>query len=122
MQYSKEDFENLRKKQTKKPEENVAHLEMVRAAPQMQVLTNSLEWDKYLSYLEPVAVQAEQTAKDIQNQLVSPTLFDAEKIFYLKSEFIRMTERAEVIRTLISIPKEIIAFGKIKSNPFKDKT
>jgi len=118
--YNKSDYEALLHK--REPVKSTASMEAVRAAPQMQLLTNSEEWNKYLTYLEPIALQAEAGAKDIANQLLSPSLFDTEKIFSLKSEYIRLVERAEVIRTLMTFPKDIIEYGKLQSNPFKDKT
>lgn len=121
MPYSKADYDSLTKKKPKN-KDNITSLEAIRAAPQMEVLTNSEEWNKYLTYLEPLAQQAEARANDIADQLLSPTLFEAEKIFRLKSEHIRMIERSEVIRILMTFPKDIIEYGKTKSNPFKDKT
>lgn len=110
--YSKLDYEKLKKK--KKPE--VVNLEAVRAAPQMEVLTNSDEWNKYLSYVKPLLEQAKTHAKEIEEKLLNPSLFEAEKLFQLKSEHIRMTERANVLEVLMSFPKQIIEFGKVKSS------
>lgn len=112
--HSKSDYENM--VASKKPkDENIVSLEIKRAAPQMEVLTNSEEWNKYLSYLEPLAEAAEQKVKDLTVQILNPTLFDSDKFVLLKSEHIRMTERVEVIRELMTFPKQIIELGKINS-------
>jgi hypothetical protein len=113
VQYSKFDYEKLISKQ-KKPE--VVNLEAVRAAPQMEVLTNSEEWNKYLSYVQPILESAKEQKTSITQQLLNPTLFDAEKMAQLKSEIIRMTERIEVIETLMTFPKQIIEYGKVESS------
>ena len=90
-------------------------METVRAAPQMELLTGSEEWDKYLSYIQPLLENAKIQKENITQQLLNPSLFDAEKIFQLKSEHLRMTERIEVIETLMTFPKQIIEYGKVSS-------
>ncbi len=99
----------------KKPEKDITSLEIKRSAPQMRILTNSEEWNKYLSYLEPLAENAEKAAKELSVRILSPDLFDVEKLVLMKSEYIRMTERAEVIRELMTFPKQIIELGEVKS-------
>lgn len=115
--FSREEYEK-----TKKKEPKAVSPEIVRTAPQMEYLTNSEEWNKYLSYIQTLLDQARSSLENITSQLLNPSLFEAEKMFQLKSEHARMAERIEVIETLMSFPKQIIELGKITSNPIKEKT
>lgn len=113
MQYSRFDYEKLVKKQKKA---EVVNLEVKRAAPQMEVLTNSEEWNKYLSFIQPLLEQAKEHLNEISQNLLNPSLFEAEKIFQLKSEHIKMTERVHVLEVLMSFPKQIIEYGKVSTS------
>jgi len=111
--FSKSDYEKLVKK---KPKAEVVSMETLRAAPQMELLTNSEEWDKYLSYIQPLLEKAKLDKENITQKLLSPLLFDAEKMAQLKSEIIRMTERIEVLEVIMTFPKQIIEYGKVNTS------
>lgn len=112
--FSREEYEKTTKKEPK-----VVSPEIIRTAPQMEYLTNSEEWNKYLSYVQTLLEQARSNQENITSQLLNPSLFETEKMFQLKSEHVRMTERIEVIEALMSFPKQIIELGKVASDPIE---
>jgi len=119
--YDRADWEALKKaKQKGKPEPIQTVTQILRAAPPMEILTNSEEWDKFLSYLQPLVERSEQESAYLKDKLTDPTIIKHEELVFLKLAYTRQTERTEVLKLVMSLPKEIIKLGELSKKTLKN--
>lgn len=87
--------------------------EIVRAEPDMKILTGRQEWDKLLSYLQAVKISCETQLKAAEDRVLSPSLWKNEDIVSAKMDVIRLRERIGVLDLVMTLPKEIIGVGEV---------
>lgn len=86
--------------------------QIARAAPPMEVLTQSEEWNTYVSYLQAQLEKAENEILLFTEKLLSPGLWDHTEMVRIKAAILTLQERATTLKASIEIPKHIIDSGK----------
>lgn len=113
MTFDRSDFEKTKKK---KPINKPLLEEIVRAAPKMELLTNSEPWDQYLTYLQ-AALDLTNDQLEYNNKLMlDPNSWDNESLMRTKMNLLRLREKKEVLEFVMTMPKELIETGEIAKN------
>ena len=86
---------------------------LAHAAPPMEVLTTSENWNKYLEYLQGQVEETKENLTKYQDILLNPNTLDYADILYAKTFYLRLQERLHTLEFVMQIPKHLIESGKI---------
>ncbi len=110
MTYDRDDFQRLsEKKQHDAVVREIGTLRQIQtAAPDMQVLTNSDEWNRYLSYLQEQLARIKAAREAAAVRQLSPMLWDAAQLTKVKSELLVSDAIIETFYFCMRLPKAIL--------------
>jgi hypothetical protein len=113
--FSKKDFDDLNKtkKTNLKHHDRVTLEEITRAAPQMEVLTGSEEWDKYLTYLQALLETIKYNIEQAQHTMLDPFSWNTETLTKCKMDLLKLEDRKDLLEFVMKLPKELIETGEI---------
>jgi len=118
MRATQEDWRKLNDKKDKpSPERDLKF--NVRAAVSAENLTGTEEWDLFLSYLQKILESSKEQENQFEGRLMSPELFDPEKMSYYKSQVLKFKERTEVLEFVMGFPKQIMDAGEVSKKYLK---
>ena len=86
--------------------------QLIQAVPKMENLTNSEEWDKFLSYIKVEIDAAEQAASALIEEMLLPSQWDATELVRIKAAVLVLRDRASILNAASAMPKKIIEAGK----------
>lgn len=86
--------------------------QIIQAAPKMQALTGSPQWDTFLSYFQAQIEIANKSIDTLTMQLLSPSLWDPTEMVRIKAAIISLQDRVATLTTVLELPKKIIESGK----------
>lgn len=85
-----------------------AALHLIHAAVPIEKLTMSDEWNSYLQLIEGLLEQEQQSLEQLQRELSSPTLANAERIMQLKLQIAGSFARLKTLTEVRDLPRELI--------------
>jgi glucan phosphorylase len=106
----RKDWENLQGRNNKRISPTV--YKIAQSAPKMEILTNSNEWDEFLSYVQPHIEQAKAGMEDLIKRLLVPELWNTEEMTRIKGAILVLEDRISTLTTMVEIPRKIIEQGK----------
>ena len=108
--FDREDFEKVAKKgiERHKP---LLH-QLIAAAPSMETLTQSDEWNRYLTYLQTQILQAQKLQQTCITVLSDPNVTNHEDILKAKIAHASALSAEKAFTDAINIPKQIVDSGK----------
>lgn len=115
MSFDREEFNALaEKKRTEALNGQHQNLRMIaQAEVKMGLLTGDPCWDTFLSYLEAAVETTERQLALLQAKLFQPEIVDTNEIMGLKVMIAQCQSRAEVLRAVMSLPKDIKTTGEV---------
>jgi len=112
--FDRNDFDKREKKETVKDRPLLE--EIVRAAPKMELLTGSEEWDSFLTYLQAALDMTLDQLEYNNTLMLDPNSWDNESLMKTKMNLLRLREKKEVLEFVMTMPKELIQTGEIARN------
>lgn len=117
MSFDRQDYKASQADKTH--ERNAQMLPMARilagAAPIMDRMTNSEDWNRYLSYLQGFMERLTKQREIALSKLADPALWNTESLLKLKSDILVANTGIEWLNLAISLPKAIME-GAEKAN------
>ena len=109
MSYAREEYLDSLKNKGDEASSNLHVLRQIQAsAPSMKVLTNSIEWDKYISYLQTELEQVTQLHEKAVEKISSEHVWETEQLFKLKSSILVAKAIIDTLNFCMNLPKAII--------------
>ena len=112
--FDREDFDRQIKEQTTKKAETRKPLlhQLIAVAPMMEALTQSDDWNRYLSYLQ-ARIEISRKAKDAADQILhDPQVTGHEDLLRAKIAYSMALAHEKAFTEALEIPKQIIESGK----------
>lgn len=81
------------------------------AAPRMETLTQSAEWNRYLQHLQAQVDIAKRGIEACVNGLTDPNITDPNEIFRLKITHAAFVARKQAFDEAMELPKQLIEAG-----------
>ena len=120
MTFDRNRWEELRKERAKDREKIPASVyEMAYAAPKMEVLTRSSEWNEFLAYVQARIEQAKNAIETAKADLLHPALWNHEEIVRRKAMILALQHEMTALEHMVEIPKKIVEQGKQADEVFK---
>jgi hypothetical protein len=110
------------KDRTKKERPVASVHALLQAVPKMETLTNSEEWDKFLSYIKAEVEQSEKQEKTFIEQLLNPSVWDSAELVRIKAAILTVRSRINSLTAASEVPKNIIERGKAADNLLGQQT
>lgn len=85
--------------------------QLATAAPRMETLTRSDEWNRYLQYLQAQVDLAKRGEQASIKNLVDPAITDTNEIMRLKIAHAAFAARRQAFEEAMELPKQLIDAG-----------
>lgn len=120
--FSKDDYDEFAKskKTNLKHRDRVNLEEIQRAAPQMELLTGTEEWDKYLTYLQSLLESIELNIEHSKAVMLNPHSWNTEDLIREKMNLLKFEDRKDLLEFVMGLPKELIETGEIAKQALYD--
>jgi hypothetical protein len=82
-----------------------------QAAVKAELLTGDPVWDLFLTYLQHTIEETEAYRQNAQNVLVHPSTVDHHEMLQAKIALAECNSRIDILRAVISLPKDLIEMG-----------
>lgn len=114
MNYDRSDFvESVAKQRLEKDEQQIPQILQVKsAALSAEMLTGSVEWDKFLGYLQAVREQIERDRQMLGDDLDDPKITDPDTVMGIKTRRAAMATNLELLDAIMQLPIDLVNGGK----------
>lgn len=108
MSFDRQDFENLRKEKASQRLRSGSTMTLVHAAPPLEKLTTSPEWNKFLELVAGRLEEKQKVQAYHAQQLTHPGLVSHDDLMKVKLQLVMATAAVQELELVMALPQTIL--------------